>query len=359
MPESGDFPATAAGVTGSTTGHRIEAMLGTPCYTLAEAAAASDLDVDILRRYWRSLGFPDPAQDVKHFTETDVQALRQVARLVAEESISFSTAQNLVRAQGHSMDRLVLWQVEALVEDAVRRHDLDDTSARLLVLDKLGGLVPVLAEQVQYVWRRQLAALMARTDREVAQSGQNAAPTAHQLPLERAIGFIDIVSYTTRAATLSPSQLATLVGAFESTARDVIARYGGRVVKTVGDAVLWVADDLVSGAWVGTGLLLAMAERNLPIRGSMVWGRVLSRSGDVFGPIVNLASRLADVAGEGELLLDDVSAALLNESDHAGSFVVEPLPTVRVPGLGEVEPARVRRRGEHHEGPPQTAPVSG
>ncbi|MGC0250339.1 adenylate/guanylate cyclase domain-containing protein [Pseudactinotalea sp. Z1748] len=332
-------------VSGSTTGRRIEAMLGVPCYTLAEVAEASGLDVNIVRRYWRSLGFPDPAPADKHFTETDVQALRQLAGLVAEQEISFTTAQNLVRAQGHSMDRLVLWQVEALVEDAAKRHELDDTSARLLVLDKLGGLAPVLAEQAEYVWRRQLAALMSRIDRDLSQS-DHAASSAQQLPLERAIGFIDIVSYTTRAATLSATQLASLVGEFESAARDVIARYGGRVVKTVGDAVLWVADDLPSGAWVGTGLLEAMAARNLPIRGSLVWGRVLSRSGDVFGPIVNLASRLADVAIEGELLMDAVSAALLRESGHAGDFEISQLPEVDVPGLGSVSPARLVRRPE-------------
>ncbi|HLS25300.1 MAG TPA: adenylate/guanylate cyclase domain-containing protein, partial [Beutenbergiaceae bacterium] len=257
----------------STTAKRIETMLGPPRYTLEEVAEECGLELAIVRRYWRSLGFPDPPEHVKHFTEADVRALRRLASVVAEDKISFSTAQNLVRAQGHSMDRLVLWQVEALVEDAMKRFELDDTSARLLVLDRLGELAPFLSEQAEYVWRRQLAALMARTDREVAQSGQ-ASPTGQQLPLERAIGFIDIVSYTTRAASLTASQLASLVGEFESTARDVIARYGARVVKTVGDAVLWVADDLASGAWVGTGLLVAMAERDLPIRGSLVWGRV-------------------------------------------------------------------------------------
>lgn len=345
---AGAEPARRAETVDSTTTHRIEAMLGEPRYTLAEVAEACGLELAIVRRYWRSLGFPDPPEHARHFTEADVEALRRLAQVVADGKISFHTAQNLVRAQGHSMDRLVLWQVEALVEDAMKRYHLDDTSARLLVLDRLGELAPFLAEQAEYVWRRQLAALMARTDREVAQSGQ-ASSSGQQLPLERAIGFIDIVSYTTRAASLSASQLAALVGEFESAARDVIARYGARVVKTVGDAVLWVADDLPTGAWVGTGLLVAMAERDLPIRGSMVWGRVLSRSGDVFGPIVNLASRLSDIAMEGELLMDDVSAALLTDSDQAKDFVVEPLPAVEIPGLGTVEPARLRRRRDNRQ----------
>lgn len=327
----------------STTDRHVEELLGGRRYTVNQVAQQCGIEVDLIQRYWRSLGFPAPDSEAVYFTDSDVRALRQFTALVAEGTISMRTAQNLVRAQGHSMDRLVLWQVEALVEDATRRRGLDDTSARLLVLDRLGSLAPMLAGQVEYVWRRQLAALMGRIDREVSQSGA-ASSSAQELPLERAIGFIDIISYTTRAASMSASELAALVGEFESAARDVIAGYGGRVVKTIGDAVLWVADDLLSGAWVGTGLLQVMAEQNLPIRGSLVWGRVLSRSGDVFGPIVNLASRLSDVAGEGELLLDDVSAALLSESDRSGDFEVSVMQPVEISGLGTVTPARVTRR---------------
>src|SRR5690625_5241093 len=94
----------------------------------------------------------------------------------------------------------------------------------------------------------------------------------------------------------------------------------------------------------GTGLLASMAEHDLPIRGSLVWGRVLSRSGDVFGPIVNLASRLGDVATEGMLLMDDVSAALLQESDREDDFLAELGEAMEVPGLRTVTPALLRRR---------------
>ncbi len=328
----------------STTSRHREELLGQARYTLTDVARACDLELDVVRQYWRALGFQDPAQDDAEFTESDVLALRQISDLVSDRTISLQTAQNLVRAQGHSMDRLVLWQVEALVEDAVKRHGLDDTSARLLVLDRMRDLAPVLAEQAEYVWRRQLSALLGRLDRQVSQSDTGAS--ANELPLERAIGFIDIVSYTRRAAAMSAGELATLVGEFESAARDLIASYGGRVVKTIGDAVLWVADDIITGAWVGTGLLRVMAQHNVPIRGSLVWGRVLSRSGDVFGPIVNLASRLSDVAAEGELLVDDVSAALLSESDHAGDFEVTMKSPVEISGLGSVTPAGVQRRAQ-------------
>src|SRR5699024_11714367 len=96
----------------------------------------------------------------------------------------------------------------------------------------------------------------------------------------------------TRSADLTPRGLATLVQRFESAARDEVARYGGRVVKTIGDAVLFVADDLPAGARVATSLVQVMADQDLPVRGAVVWGRLLSRSGELFGPVVNLSSWL-------------------------------------------------------------------
>src|SRR5699024_6570074 len=286
--------------------HHAHLLGGPPGYTLEEFAQRAGVEVGVARQYWRSLGFPDVPRGEKWFTQADVAALSGLAEIVNANEVSVRASQDLVRGLGHSMDRLVLWQVEALVQDASSRFDLDDVSARLVVLDRLVELSPLLREQLDYVWRRQLLALLGRIDRDLSRAGRQGAEE-DQLPLERAIGFIDIVSYTTRSADLTPSGLASLVQDFESAARDVVARYGGRVVKTIGDAVLFVADDLPAGARVATALAQVMGAQDLPVRGAVVWGRLLSRSGDVFGPVVNLASRLTDLAAPQEILMDDVS----------------------------------------------------
>src|SRR5699024_7141105 len=126
------------------------------------------------------------------------------------------------------------------------------------------------------------------------------------LPLLRALGYIDMVSFTSSSASLGSQALAELVQGFEFAARDVITSHGARVVKTIGDAVLWVADDLPTAAVVAVELVRVIHSRPelLPVRGSLVWGRVISRSGDVFGPVVNLASRLVDVALPGTVVMD-------------------------------------------------------
>lgn len=336
--------AAAAEGPDSTVNRHHERLLGDPpIYTMDEFAAHAGVEVGVARQYWRSLGFPDVPREEKWFTPADVAALRGLAETVNSGGMSVGASQDLVRGLGHSMDRLVLWQVEALVQDASARFDLDDVSARLVVLDRLVDLSPLLLEQLDYVWRRQLLALLGRIERDLSRAGRQPREE-DQLPLERAIGFIDIVSYTTKSAELTPSGLANLVQDFESAARDVVARYGGRVVKTIGDAVLFVADDLPVGARVATALSQVMRAQDLPVRGAVVWGRLLSRSGDVFGPVVNLASRLTDLAAPQEILMDDVSAAVLEGMAAGREFAFIHRAPAQVQGFGEVRPVEVRRR---------------
>lgn len=316
---------------------------GEPRLSTLDVADRTGLDIAVVRGFWRSLGFADVADDVPHLVEGDVAILDAMVEMVGSGTISLSTAQTLVRAQGHSADRLALWQVEALVEDAASRFALDDTSARLVVLDRVQALAPMLEQQLVHTWRRQLVALLGRLDRDVGTAHAPPLPESGQLPLERAVGFLDMISFTERTAGLSSVELADLVLGFETAARDTIASLGARVVKTIGDAVLYVADDLGTGARVSLDLLDVMDRAGFDVRGSLVWGRVLSRSGDVFGPSVNLASRLGDVAPGGAVVLDDVSAALL-EATSPG-LTLTPEPPVAVHGLGVIRPVRLGRAG--------------
>jgi adenylate cyclase len=278
------------------------------------------------------------------FGEYDVRALRSMAQLIEDDTIDTTTAISLLRAQSHMTDRLALWQTEALVEGVARRRHLDDVSARLVVLDRITGVTEVLQAQLDYSWRRQLAALIARTDAEVSESRRPSTDPFH-MPLQRALGFLDMVAYTRRSTELGTRALADLVQTFEYTSRDVITTHGARVVKTIGDAVLWVADDLAIAADVAVELVAALhaKENMLPVRASLVWGGVLSRNGDVFGPTVNLASRLVDVAPPGGILMDRDTAEALAASPAARHYTMVPREGVELQGLGEVRPIELRR----------------
>ena len=211
--------------------------------------------------------------------------------LVESGAIDTATSRSLLRANSHLADRLALWQFEALVEDAMRRHGLDDTTARMYVLDHMRSRVEVFESMFIHSWQRQLEALLARLDKEVAQRGHE--DRRSRFPLNRSLGFVDMVSYTS-SSTILGDALVGLIERFEEESRNAVVEAGGRVVKMIGDAVLYIADDLPTGLRVATSLIerLNADDEILPVRASFVRGDVFSRSGDVFGPTVNLASRL-------------------------------------------------------------------
>lgn len=318
--------------------------------TARELVAEAGVTEAFAREYWRALGFPLPDDDAPVFTRSDARAVAELSEVARREGFDEATVTTLVRSVGHTMDRLALWQVEALVDHTVRAEQLDDAEARRTVLRHLGDLAPVLESQLVHAWRRHAASLAGRYAVEFATDGHaeaelDDAGSGRALPLPRAVGFADIVAFTKRTAGLGSAELASFVQDFETRARDVITGAGGRVVKTIGDAVLFVADDVATGADVALGLAAAGAGADpsggagpAPVRVSLAWGRVLSRFGDIFGPVVNLASRLSEQADPGSVLVDPATARELARHDR---FALTQLAPVELQGFGLVRPVRL------------------
>lgn len=310
-----------------------------PALTLAQLAEQAGTDTELARRFWRAMGFADVPDDEVTFTQADVDALVTFRHLVdVDGGLDLTSALEVLRAQSFTMDRLVLWELEALVAYVARRYRLDDTSARLVALDRVDGIVDVLHRQLDYAWSRHMVGLLRRTETEVASRGrEETGPGLY--PLTRSLGFVDIVSFTQRAQTMGSAELRDMLDDFENTARDVVTSRGARVVKTIGDAVMYIADDVRTGADVVTALVSALQRRPMMrVRASLVQGRVVSRSGDVFGPPVNLASRLVDAAEPGGIRMDTATARAIMEGPDAERYRVRECHEIVAKGLGNIVP---------------------
>ncbi|WP_309323130.1 adenylate/guanylate cyclase domain-containing protein [Actinomyces stomatis] len=328
-------------------GHECLLLGASPSLTLTEVAQRAGTSMEMAQKFWRAMGFADVDPDAVHFTEQDVAALQDTVALIDEtsdSSLASASVLELLRAQSYTMDRLVLWELETFVTDLSERLGLDDTSARLVALDRIDGLVELLSRQLTYVWRRHMASILGRTDAEVSTRGrEDTGPDLY--PLIRSLGFVDIVSFTQRAQGMSKAALTHMLEGFENTARDVITSRGARVVKTIGDAVMYISDDLLIAADVVTALVdeLQKGPDAIRVRASLVEGRVISRSGDVFGPTVNLASRLVDAAEPGSIRLDESTAMAILRSSQADRYRVGQCHEVVAKGLGQIVPWSLER----------------
>ncbi|HLT09688.1 MAG TPA: adenylate/guanylate cyclase domain-containing protein [Micromonosporaceae bacterium] len=314
-------------------------LLGAPrAYTREQVAKEVGLPVEQARAYWRALGFADVG-DAVAFTVWDIEALRGVLALVDSGTIDEKTALNLVRALGRMTGRLADWHAETLAAIVERSRDPNSNrDGRLEAAYEFGErLLPEFERLLIYAWRRKLA---AAANRLVAIGDLGDTPL---LSAPVTVGFADLVSFTRLSRGLSVDELGELVEAFEATSADVIAGGGGRVVKTLGDEVLFVADDAAAAASIACRLVAAIGgHRGLPdIRIGLATGPVATWLGDVFGTPANLAARLTALASRNTVLADGETADRL--ADHAG-FALRALPPVEVQGLGVVTPYEVNRR---------------
>jgi adenylate cyclase len=329
----------------STVEDRARAISGSsPSLSLSELVARAGIGQERVERLAAALGVRDADLDEPSFSERDLEALGWVTEVIDYGVLTEETELSLLRAISHTGERLAWWQFETLVDDAARRFELDDASARMVVIDRIADLADILEEQMIYAWRRHLGAMIRWIGDRVEHSrgGDGLDPTA--LPLERAVGFADLVGYTRISEHLAADELDRLVQEIETASREVVTRGGGRVVKTIGDAMMFVTDEPVRAALIALELAETFGQRTNtpPARVAMVWGRVLARFGDVFGPTVNLASRLSEAARPGEVIIDERTALALSEESDV---VTRPEPPAQVSGIGQVFPYRLMRPG--------------
>jgi adenylate cyclase len=141
---------------------------------------------------------------------------------------------------------------------------------------------------------------------------------------------------------LDPEELAVMVYRFEAIAYEHIPERGGRVVKMIGDEVMFAVDDGAFAADIAVALLEAYArDANLPdVRIGLASGPTLAWEGDLFGPTVNLASRLVDFARPNTVLISEGLGEQLQDDPR---FELRHLRPVKLQGIGRVCPWTLRR----------------
>jgi adenylate cyclase len=309
-------------------------------YTRLQVAELAGMAPERTQRLWRALGFPDVADDDPAFTDADIEALNVLSRLIDSGFVGPETEASIARAMGQTLSRLADWQTDMLA-DALARAGGDEgpTASADEAVEAATALLPLLRQVQDYVWRRHLA---ANADRLLAAT----SPGDRR---ELAVGFADLVGYTSRSRGMGGQELGAMVEDFESIAAEVIARHHGRVVKTVGDGVLFTAGSAVDAVEIGLELPEVWeAEDRPPLRVGAAYGPVLTRLGDVYSPVVNLASRLTSIARPGTVLVDrELARGLRGQPEYR----VRPLKRVSVRGYDHLQPWLVRRRPTGDEDP--------
>ncbi len=337
-------------------------LLGSPrTMRRREVSAGAQLSLRSTRRFWHALGFPNVREEDTVFTDADLGALRAIVQMVREGAFTEEEALAMTRALGRTADRLAVWQTQLMAEalqDSAAEGDFESGSgsgsgsgsedgadgepggepeapdpalareAAVRLADMADTLEPLLV----YAWRRHLGGAISRLIAD-------AEPVEDYHGVVRTVGFADLVSFTELVRRTSERGLSRLVQRFEALSSDVIASEGGRVIKTVGDEVLYQCKDPATAVRIAVELVRAIeADELLPdVRVGMATGRVLLRLGDIYGTTVNRAARLTAQARAGTVLVDEELAEVLHalEPETPEGLITRLAPRL-LEGLGEV-----------------------
>ncbi|MEU4829670.1 adenylate/guanylate cyclase domain-containing protein [Streptosporangium sp. NPDC023615] len=332
----GEVPA------GRPTAEQIEHLfVGTPPrYTRIEVAALAGVPQRLTERIWRALGFATLPDDAVAFTDADVAVLLRVRAMMENGLMDDRTVIRMSRALGQTTARLAQWQAEIMIGAMLDPGDRPSDEDLAAVMETSRRLLPDFEQVLVHVWRAQLAAAGTRL-LTIADITEEIAPTR----LTLAVGFADLVSFTRVARELDERGLAELVEGFEARASDVVAEHGGRLVKTLGDEVLFSASDPRTAAVIALDLVEVIHEYGPDVRIGLAYGPVVPIMGDVFGTTVNLAARLTAIARPGTIVVDDGLAGALADAPDVQVARIRRRPAR---GLGVVQPYVLRRSPGNH-----------
>ena len=267
---------------------------GQPAYSLRTAAEALGLPLDNVAHSWTLLGLNASDSDQVTLSQADVDALATCAALKVQ--MGDDGASGVLRVIGVAMSRL------AEAETAVLRTSRPDfwlgrshdELATAQTWRALAELIPRMGATLDVVHRHHLTRPYLFENMVNDPSGG----------VTCGVGFADLSGFTALTHVLSRAELSTLLDAFSASVTDVVHAGEGRLVKFIGDAVMWVSS--TPAALVGTATDLVndprTREAGLQVRAVLSYGPVLAINGDYFGDAVNLAARLAAAATPGQIL---------------------------------------------------------
>jgi class 3 adenylate cyclase len=301
-------------------------------YSLDDIAARTGSDLETICQIWGALGFvvPDPDEGVA--CESDAVAVQTVVEL--SSLMGLGNVIGICRVVAASLTR-VSEAVSSAVRSQVPTLALEAAGSEVATARTFGQVatfVPRLGFALDALFRHHLET--ARMNWERTDSGDLAESGGVRV----GVGFADLSGFTGLTESLSLPELSSLLTVFEAVADDVVREHQGRVVKYIGDAVMYVALDGASAVRIAQGLLDAARVRGMQARAGVAAGTVLALEGDYFGPVVNLAARLAAMADAGEVMITaDVAERL------GGDVATESLGARDVRGFARaIELARLR-----------------
>ena len=296
-------------------------------HSLEDAAKATGLEASLIERFWTTCGLPGAALET--LSDRDVHALEYVASVLGAGFPLVAFLQ-LSRVYGQTLSQIADAEVRLFhiyVHEPLMREGVPGLQMAEEMETLAGDLLPLASPIMDYVHQRFLQHYVEQDvvgHMEIDMDGDDLGR------VRVAIAFCDLAGYTRFTEEEGEEEALSYVERFVDGVQSTLPE-SARVVKTIGDAVMIVGQDLGALVDWAVGFNELFDERPEP-RIGIHYGGTLYRDGDYFGREVNLASRVVARARGGEVLVTDFVVEQVEDSQHLG---FEGIGTVKLKGFDQ------------------------
>jgi adenylate cyclase len=297
-------------------------------HKLEDVAKELDLEPALIERVWSSIGFP--LGDAERLTDEDVQALRYVASVI-EAGFPLVAFLQLTRVYGQALSQIAdaetrlfhIYVHEPMMREGVPGLEMAEEMEHLA-----SDMLPLASPIMDYIHQRYLQHFIEQD--VVGHMEVDLDDDSELGRISVAVAFCDLAGYTRYTEEYGEEEALSYVERFIDSVTETLPD-DARIVKTIGDEVMIVGNDVAALVDWAVGFERLWRERPAPRIGIHA-GQALYRDGDYFGRDVNLASRVVARARGGEVLVSDAVMDVVRSSDH---LAFEEIGQVKLKGFDQ------------------------
>jgi adenylate cyclase len=283
--------------------------------TYRQLSAERGLSMDVIEAIHEAIGLPNPAED--DLVREDDAAMFPVAQLALGLGLETSVIGRVLRVYGENLRRIAQAEPDfyhTYVELPLLRSGMTEMQMRELATEMSTQLIPVIQQLILWIYQRHFEHYTIEHIVEHVEAAMEEAGIERTREVKPpAIAFLDLTGYTRLTEERGDEAAAELAASLAGLVQREAQRRGGRPVKWLGDGVMLHFPNPGSGVVAALDMVDAILGAGLPpAHVGLHAGPVIFQEGDYYGQTVNLASRIADYAQAGEVI---VSRSVVDAAD--------------------------------------------
>jgi adenylate cyclase len=299
----------------------LDRMPSLTAVTFLELSARTGVPVELLMVMREAVGaaLPTPADRVRE----DEMAIVPLIQAQVESGFKHTTIERALRVMGDSLGRIAEVEEDWLRSEVLEPRRAGSTGPQIAAIaaEFTERVMPLLDRSVTAIYHARqghtiTGDLVRAFERFFADAGLRS-----RLERPPAMCFLDITGFTHLTEERGDLAAADLAEQLGRLVQRTSLQHGGRPVKWLGDGVMFYFRDPGPGVVAALEMVDGVAGAGLPpAHVGLHAGAVVFQQGDYYGQTVNVASRIAEYARPGEVV---VSQAVVDASEGTAASFTE------------------------------------